>query len=111
MKDDSNSSRSVTYAGPTRFSTFSFCGKAVRLLRPVDPDRLLDDPEALAWNRHDDYMPYWAYLWPGAYFLAEAVAREPERPGVVALEIGCGLGLGGLVGLGRGRPVTVTGYD
>ena len=29
------------------------------------------------WNRHDDYMPYWAYLWPAAYLLAEAVDREP----------------------------------
>ena len=33
--------------------------------------------EVLDWNRRDDYMPYWAYLWPGAYLLAEAVAREP----------------------------------
>ncbi len=37
---------------------------------------MLDDPGVLAWNRRDDYMPYWAYLWPGAYLLAEAVAAE-----------------------------------
>ncbi len=41
------------------------------------PDRLLEEPGVLAWNRRDDYMPYWAYLWPGAFLLAEAVAREP----------------------------------
>ena len=45
----------------------------------LNPDRLLDDPLVVDWNRHDDYMPYWAYLWPAAYLLAERVAREPWR--------------------------------
>ena len=52
-------------------------GRAIRVVRPGDPDRLLDDPAVLDWNRRDDYMPYWAYLWPGAYLLAEVVMREP----------------------------------
>ena len=56
-------------------------------------------------------MPYWAYLWPGAVMLAEAVAREPLRAGTRALEIGCGLGLAGLVGLARGLRVHFTDYD
>jgi predicted nicotinamide N-methyase len=111
MNVDSSSSRGITYTGPTRFSTFSFGGRNLRVLRPADPDRLLDGPDVQAMNRHDDYMPYWAYLWPGAYFLAEAVAREPEGPGVEALEIGCGLGLAGLVALGRGWHVTFSDYD
>ena len=64
-------------------TTFRFGGHAVRLVRPADPDRLLDDPDVLDWNRRDDYMPYWAYLWPAAYLLAEAVARE-EWIGAVA---------------------------
>src|SRR3954453_22128631 len=111
MNVDPNSSRSTTYAGPTRLSTFSFGDRTVRVLRPSEPDRLLEDPGVFALNRHEDYMPYWAYLWPGAYFLADAVAREPERPGVAALEIGCGLGLAGLVALRRGWHVTVRDYD
>ena len=49
----------------------------IRIVRPADPDRLLDEPAVLDWNRRDDYMPYWAYLWPGAYLLAETVMREP----------------------------------
>ncbi len=80
--------------------------------RPADPDRLLEDPGVLAWNRQDDYMPYWAYLWPGAYLLAQALgarARAPE--GGRALEIGCGLGLAGLVALERGWHVTFSDYD
>ncbi len=72
---------------------------------------MLDDPEVLAWNRRDDYMPYWAYLWPGAFLLAEAVAAEPWRNTGEVLEIGCGLGLAGLVALRRGLHVTFTDYE
>jgi predicted nicotinamide N-methyase len=101
----------ATYVGPTRTSTFSFGDRAIQVLRPEDPDRLLEAPAVQAWNRQDDYMPYWAYLWPGAYFLANAVAREPVQPGTAALEIGCGLGLAGLVAVARGWRVTFTDYD
>jgi predicted nicotinamide N-methyase len=98
---------------------FEFGGRTIRLARPADPDRLLEDPGVLDWNRRDDYMPYWAYLWPGAYLLAEAVAREPwaadrQGPGagpLQALEIGCGLGLAGLVGVAFGLHVQFTDYD
>lgn len=89
-----------------------FRTRSIRLLRPTDPDRLLEDPEVLAWNRRDDYMPYWAYLWPGAFLLAEAVAAEDWKPGLRALELGCGLGLAGLVGLSAGlERVDFTDYD
>jgi predicted nicotinamide N-methyase len=90
---------------------------SVRLARPADPDRLLDDPLVLDWNRRDDYMPYWAYLWPSAHLLAEQVARQPwpERPEgsspTDALEIGCGLGLAGLVAVARGLRVQFSDYD
>ncbi len=89
-------------------------GRAIRIVRPADPDRLLDDPAVLHWNRRDDYMPYWAYLWPGAYLLAETLLKKvsgtvspPEKvSGTVlsfdTLEIGCGLGLAGLAALARG---------
>ncbi len=70
------------YSGPVGVTTFRFGGQAVRLVRPADPDRLLEDPGVLDWNRRDDYMPYWAYLWPGAYLLAEAVAREESIGGI-----------------------------
>lgn len=103
----------TAYAGPVTVSVFSIGGRSVRVVRPADPDRLLDDPGVLAWNRRDDYMPYWAYLWPGAYLLAEAVAREdwPEGRGDEALEIGCGLGLAGLLAISRGLRVQFSDYD
>jgi predicted nicotinamide N-methyase len=99
------------YAGPVVTSAIMAGGRPVRLVRPGDPDRMLEEPGVLAWNRIDDYMPYWAYLWPGAFLLAEAVAREPWRVGTRALEIGCGLGLAGVVGLTRGLDVRFTDYD
>jgi 2-polyprenyl-3-methyl-5-hydroxy-6-metoxy-1,4-benzoquinol methylase len=90
---------------------------SIRLARPTDPDRLLDDPKVLDLNRRDDYMPYWGYLWPGAYLLADRLARgtalefRDEQHGAEALEIGCGLGLAGLVGVGRGLRVQFSDYD
>jgi predicted nicotinamide N-methyase len=107
----------TAYQGPVTVSVVQVGGAAIRIVRPADPDRLLDDPAVLDWNRRDDYMPYWAYLWPGAYLLAEAVAREPWPLGrasagrMEALEIGCGLGLAGLATLARGRRVLFTDYD
>lgn len=111
MITESNPGLDTVYEGPVSTSTFVVGGRSIRVVRPADPDRLLDDPGVLAWNRQDDYMPYWAYLWPGAHLLADAVEREPWREGTQALEIGCGLGLAGLVALGRGLRVRFTDYD
>jgi len=101
----------TTYDGPVAIVRREFYGRAIRLVRPADPDRLLNDPGVLALNARDEYMPYWAYLWPGADLLAGAVAREPWPPGAAALELGCGLGLAGLIGLASGLRVHFTDYD
>ena len=101
----------TAYGGPVVTATVAVAGRKVRLVRPADPDRLLDDPDVIDWNRRDDYMPYWAYLWPGALLLADAVALEPWVAGTPALEIGCGLGLAGLVGVSLGLRVTFSDYD
>ncbi len=105
------------YRGPVVVASMNLAGRTIKLVRPADPDQLLDDPLVIDWNRHDDYMPYWAYLWPAAYLLAAAVDREPwparhegSRP-AEALEIGCGLGLAGLVAVARGLRVQFTDYD
>ena len=104
-------SGATAYSGPVSTVSLTVDGRALRLVRPAEPDRMLDDPSVLAWNRRDDYMPYWAYLWPGAFLLAEAVARERWVAGTPALELGCGLGLAGLTGLREGLRVTFTDYD
>jgi predicted nicotinamide N-methyase len=109
--------RETEYTGPVTVTRLEFAGRPIRVVRPADPDRLLDDPLVWKWNQRDDYMPYWAYLWPGALFLAEVVASQPwpvrnaSVPSLRALEIGCGVGLGGLVALDRGLSVCFTDYD
>ncbi|HEV3164277.1 MAG TPA: methyltransferase [Isosphaeraceae bacterium] len=99
------------YQGPQRLMDIAVAGRTIRLVRPVEPDRLLDEPGVAELNARDDYMPYWAYLWPGAIMLAEAVLRTPWPPGTEALEIGCGLGLAGLAGVMAGLRVTLSDYD
>jgi predicted nicotinamide N-methyase len=71
------------------------------LLRPVSPDALLDE-EAFA---HDEFLPYWAELWPAATALAAAL---PAVAGLRVVELGCGLGLPSLVAAARGAEVTAT---
>lgn len=79
--------------------------------RPAESDRLLDHPEVRAAHDADEYMPYWADLWPAARMLAKALLQDPFPPGTEALEIGCGLGLPGIAALAAGLRVTFSDYD
>jgi predicted nicotinamide N-methyase len=79
--------------------------------RPVESNRLLDHPAIQSAFAADEYLPYWADLWPAARMLAKAVLREPWPGGLEALEIGCGLGLPGIAALSRGLRVTFSDYD
>ena len=99
------------YDGPIREASFRVAGRSIKLVQPVEPDRLLDHPEVAAWNAAEDYMPYWAYLWPGAFLLGEEVARGSWPAGTRALEIGSGLGLSGLVAVSLGLNVRFTDHD
>jgi predicted nicotinamide N-methyase len=81
------------------------------LSRPEFSDRLLDQPAVLSAFEADEYMPYWADLWPAARMLAKVIMRETWTPGTAALEVGCGLGLPGIVALSRGLKVTFSDYD
>ena len=99
------------YDGPARESSFRVAGRPIKLVQPVEPDRLLDHPDVAAWNAAEDYMPYWAYLWPGAFLLGEVLAFEGWPRGTRALEIGCGLGLSGLVAVSLGLEVRFTDHD
>src|SRR5262249_52866776 len=60
--------------------------------RPDESDRLWDHPTIRAAFAADEYLPYWADLWPASRMLAKAIFRELWQPGLEALEIGCGLG-------------------
>jgi predicted nicotinamide N-methyase len=71
------------------------------LLRPETPEALIDD-DAFA---DDEFLPYWAELWPAATALAEAL---PDVRGLRVVELGCGLGLTALVAAARGADVVAT---
>ena len=86
-------------------------GQTFIITRPGESDRLLDHPFIRSAFATDEYLPYWAELWPAARMLAKAVLREPWTPGVEALEIGCGLGLPGIAALSRCLRVTFSDYD
>jgi predicted nicotinamide N-methyase len=70
------------------------------LVRPREPEALLDE-EAFA---NDEFMPYWAELWPAGLALAEAL--PDDLAGVRVVELGCGLGVPSLVAAARGADVT-----
>jgi predicted nicotinamide N-methyase len=79
--------------------------------RPEHSDHLLDHPAVMTAFEADEYMPYWADLWPAARMLAKVILHETWTPGTPVLEIGCGLGLPGIVALSRGLQVTFSDYD
>src|SRR5262245_26972097 len=104
--------------------------------KPGGSDDLLAHPAIRAAFSVDEYLPYWADLWPAARMLAKAVLAEPwqtqrtedrgqrtEDPDrlssvlcplsspLTALEVGCGLGLPGVAALARGLYVIFSDYD
>jgi predicted nicotinamide N-methyase len=85
-------------------------GHTFQMLRPGEPDRLLDNPAVVQAFERDEYMPYWADLWPAARMLAKVILRETWPAGLEALELGCGLGLPGIAALAKGLRVKGTLY-
>jgi len=81
--------------------TRTVAGVRLALLRPESPEALIDE-EAFAEN---EFLPYWAELWPAATALAEAL---PDVRGLRVVELGCGLGVTSLVAAAKGAHVTAT---
>lgn len=79
-------------------------GRDVVIARPREPEALIDDA---AFEERDEFMPYWAELWPSAIALAKVVARR-ELGGRRVLELGCGVGLVGIAAAAGGARVTLT---
>jgi predicted nicotinamide N-methyase len=91
--------------------SYRFGPYTIRLAQPRNPDGLLDDPTVQRASKATDYMPYWAFVWPGAPLLADRIASQAWPPGTRAVEIGCGLGLAGLAALAAGLNVTFSDYS
>jgi predicted nicotinamide N-methyase len=82
--------------------------ESMKISRPVDYDRLIDDAAA----DPEQNLPYWAELWPSGVALAAKIARDPQivRNGRV-LELGCGVGVTAVAALRAGADLLVTDYS
>jgi predicted nicotinamide N-methyase len=81
----------------------AIAGRDLGLLRPRDAEALLDE-EAFD---HEEFLPYWAELWPSALALARAIGTRALH-GARTLELGCGLGLPSLAAALAGGRVLAT---
>jgi ETFB lysine methyltransferase len=90
-------------------------GMTFTLERPAGLDRVFDHPAVRNAYAADEYIPYWTDLWAAGRMLAKAILREDwnayplEQRDV--LEIGCGLGLGGIAALACRLHVTFSDVD
>src|SRR3954465_4259995 len=84
----------------------AIAGHDLALLRPRDTEALLDE-EAF---EHDEFLPYWAELWPSALALARTVGARALH-GARTLELGCGLGLPSLAAALAGGRVLATDWS
>jgi ETFB lysine methyltransferase len=82
----------------------------VSLLLVRDASKLLEaiDVDTFA---EDERLPYWAELWPSAIALARWTLETPGLRGQKVLELGCGVGLGGITAARAGGDVTMTDYE
>ncbi len=81
-------------------------GREVVIVRPRDPETLLDEHAF----EHEEFLPYWAELWPSGMALARVVAGRSLR-GARTLELGCGLGLPSLAAALAGGRVLATDWS
>jgi predicted nicotinamide N-methyase len=81
-------------------------GRDLRLLRPRDAEALLDESAF----EHEEYLPYWAELWPSSLALARAIGGRALK-GARTLELGCGLGLPSIAAALAGGRVLATDWS
>lgn len=89
-------------------------GKAFQIHTVSNIDQLFDDlltkgPEDESVK--DERIPYWAELWPSAIALSNYLIRQSViQPGMKVLELGCGVGLPGIVAGSLGAEVIFSDY-
>jgi predicted nicotinamide N-methyase len=81
-------------------------GRDLTLLAPRDGEALLSEDAF----EHEEFLPYWAELWPSALALARVIARRPLT-GRRVIELGCGLGLPALAAAIAGGRVLATDWS
>ena len=78
--------------------------RQLTLIRVKDLERWVDR-EALLRDETEE-PPYWAHLWTGALTLAHYLEHQVECRDLQVLDLGCGLGLTGIIAALKGGRVT-----
>ena len=78
-------------------------GRELLVARPDDPESLIDESRF----DEDEFLPYWADLWPSGLALAEHLG-ELELAGKKVLELGCGLAVPSFAAALAGAEVVAT---
>jgi predicted nicotinamide N-methyase len=86
--------------------TVVLAGRDLAVLRPRDAEALIDEHAF----EHEEFLPYWAELWPSGQALARRVAVRALH-GARTLELGCGLGLPSLAAALAGGRVLATDWS
>lgn len=98
----------------TTTNTYQIGSASVLLETINDSEELLDALIAKGPDNpdyQDEVMPYWADLWHSALGLAKVIVDNKERfVGKKVIELGCGLGLPGIIASTLGAQVTFTDY-
>lgn len=82
----------------------------IELLVVADPNQLAMDVAEDEFAT-DERLPYWAELWPSALALGRCLVKRGRRDGVKAIELGCGMGLTGVVAGLLGADVLFTDFE
>ena len=80
--------------------------RELAVLRPRDSEALLDEHAF----EEDEFLPYWAQLWPSGVALARAISRRALK-GARVVEVGCGLGLPSLAAARAGGRVLASDWS
>ena len=89
----------------TDVSSVTIRDRRFQFFVPKTIDRFLSPDDPLK------QFPLWAKIWDASLILADELASLSVRPGRAFVEIGCGLGLVGVVAASFGHEVTMTEYD
>src|SRR5206468_4899179 len=81
-------------------------GRELTVARPRDSEALLDEHAF----EHEEFLPYWAELWPSGVALAKAVGITALH-GRRVVELGCGLGLPSIAAALAGGRVLATDWS
>lgn len=94
-----------TGLGETEEKAVGIKGRKFTLLTPKFIEEHIDSETPL----HD--FPLWAKVWEASWILADFLAGLPADPGKRFIEIGCGLGLVGVVAASFGHKVVMTEHN